>query len=297
MSDRAMSQRAGGHGMFLAIAPLIFAVSWSTGNIFAKLGMPYIEPLTFLALRFSFATLLLVGLSWIARAPWPSSFGEAGHIVVAGFLFHGGYLWSVFIAVDEGVSTGTLALIAGMQPLLTALLVGRALGERVGVRQWAGLVLGFIGVGLVVWRKVEIAEGTNLGMLLGMTAMVSLTAGAIYQKKFCANMDLRTGTALQQAMNALATLGLVLLLETREIEWTGELAFSIAWLVVVLTVGSYNLLYYLLRRGQASRVASLFFLTPPVTAVMGYFMFGETLGGLALAGMAVAVMGFALASR
>ena len=113
MSDRAMSQRAGGHGMFLAIAPLIFAVSWSTGNIFAKLGMPYIEPLTFLALRFSFATLLLVGLSWIARAPWPSSFGEAGHIVVAGFLFHGGYLWSVFIAVDEGVSTGTLALIAG----------------------------------------------------------------------------------------------------------------------------------------------------------------------------------------
>lgn len=285
------------HRIFLLAAPLIFALTWSTGNIFTKLGLPYIEPLTFLALRFSFATLMLVALAWIARAPWPKTFGEAGHIVVAGFLFHCGYLWAVFIAVDEGVPTGTLAVIAGLQPLLTALLVGKTLGERVGVRRWAGLLMGFLGVGLVVWRKVEIAEGTNIGMMLGFTAMVALTAGAIYQKKFCANMDLRTGTALQQAMNAVATLGLVLLFETRAIEWTGELAFSIAWLVIVLTVGAYNLLFYLLRLGQASRVASLFFLTPPVTAVMGYFMFGETLGGLALAGMAIAVMGFALASR
>ena len=286
-----------GHRLFLAASPLIFALTWSTGNIFTKLGMPYVEPLTFLALRFSCATLILAAIAWIARAPWPRSLGEAGHIVVAGFLLHAGYLWSVFIAIDEGVATGTLALIAGLQPLLTALIVGRALGERVGGRQWLGLVLGFAGVAMVVWRKVETAEGTDLGMVLGMVGMVSLTAGAIYQKRFCANVDLRSGAALQQAMNALATLGLVLALETRTIEWTGELVLSIGWLVIVLTVGAYNLLYYLLRLGQASRVASLFYLTPPVTAVMGYFMFGETMTGLALAGMAVAVLGFALASR
>ncbi len=286
-----------GHRLFLAASPLIFALTWSTGNIFTKLGIPYVEPLTFLALRFSFATLILVAVAWIARAPWPRSLGEAGHIVAAGFLFHAGYLWSVFVAIDEGVATGTLALMAGLQPLLTALMAGRALGERVGVRQWAGLALGLVGVAMVVWRKVEIAEGTDLGMVLGMTGMISLTAGAIYQKRFCANVDLRTGTALQQGTNAMATLGLVLLLETRTIEWTGELALSIAWLVIVLTVGAYNLLYYLLRFGQASRVASLFYLTPPVTAVMGYFMFGEIMGGPALIGMAVAVLGFALASR
>ncbi len=286
-----------GHRLFLAASPLIFALTWSTGNIFAKLGIPYVEPLTFLVLRFSFATLILASIAWIARAPWPRTFGEAGHIVVAGFLFHAGYLWSVFVAVDEGVATGTLALMAGLQPLLTALVVGRALGERVGYRQWLGLLLGFVGVAMVVWRKVAIAEGTDFGMVLGMTGMVSLTAGAIYQKRFCADMDLRSGTALQQAMNALATLGLVLLLETRTIEWTGELVLSIGWLVIVLTVGAYNLLFYLLRLGQASRVASLFYLTPPVTAVMGYFMFGETMGGLALVGMALAVLGFALASR
>ena len=292
-----MNAGTSGHRLFLALAPLIFAITWSTGNIFAKFGIPYTEPLTFLALRFSFATLLLVLIAWIARAPWPRTLGEAGHIVVAGFLFHAGYLWSVFVAVDEGVSTGTLALMAGLQPLLTALVVGRALGERVGLRQWIGLALGFIGISMVVWRKVAIAEGSDFGMVLGMTGMVSLTAGAIYQKRFCADVDLRTGAALQQAMNALATLGLVLIFETRAIEWTGELALSIGWLVIVLTVGAYNLLYYLLRLGQASRVASLFYLTPPVTAMMGYFMFGETMSGLALAGMVVAVLGFALASR
>ncbi len=292
-----MGAEASGQRLFLVTAPLIFAVTWSTGNIFTKFGMPYIEPLTFLALRFSFAALILVAVAWIARAPWPGSAGEAGHIVVAGFLFHGGYLWSVFIAVDEGVATGTLALIAGLQPLLTALLVGRTLGERVGARRWAGLALGFAGVALVVWRKVEIAEGSGLGMVLGATGMLALTAGAIYQKRYCADMDLRTGTALQQGTNALATLGLVLALETRRIDWTVELGFSITWLVLVLTVGAYNLLFYLLRRGQASRVASLFYLTPPVTAAMGYAMFGETLGVTALIGMAAAVLGFALAGR
>ncbi len=286
-----------GHRLFLAASPLIFALTWSTGNIFTKLGMPHVEPLTFLALRFSCATLILAGIAWIAHAPWPRTLGEAGHIVAAGFLFHAGYLWSVFVAIDEGVATGTLALITGLQPLLTALIVGRALGERVGCRQWLGLALGFAGVAMVVWRKVAIAEGTGLGMVLGVVGMASLTAGAIYQKRFCADMDLRSGTALQQGMNALATLGLVLVLETRTIAWTGELVLSIGWLVIVLTVGAYNLLYYLLRLGQASRVASLFYLTPPVTAVMGYFMFAETMAGLALVGMAAAVLGFALASR
>ena len=285
------------HGLFLVTAPLIFAVIWSTGNIFTKYGMPYVEPLTFLALRFAFGTLLLVAFAAALRAPWPASAREAGHIVVAGVLVHCGYLWSVFVAVDEGVAIGTLALIVGLQPLLTAMIVGRALGETVGARQWVGLILGFAGVVMVVWRKIDIAEGTLFGMALGVTSVLALTLGTVYQKRFCADMDLRSGTALQQGVNAALTLGLVMLLETRAIQWTGEFVFSLAWLVVILTIGAYNLLFYLLRRGEASRVASLFYLTPAITAVMGWLMFDEVLGPISIVGMAVAVTGFALASR
>ncbi len=285
------------HGLFLAAAPLIFAVIWSTGNIFTKYGMPYVEPLTFLALRFAFGTLFLVAVAAAFRAPWPASAAEAGHIVVAGVLVHCGYLWSVFVAVDEGVAIGTLALIVGMQPLLTAMIVGRALGETVGLRQWFGLVLGFVGIVMVVWRKIDIAEGTLFGMALGVTSVLALTLGTVYQKRFCADMDLRSGTALQAGVNAAITVVLVLLFETRAIDWTGEFVFSLFWLVVVLTIGAYNLLFYLLRLGAASRVASLFYLTPAITAVMGYLMFDEVLGPVSVIGMAVAVTGFALASR
>lgn len=285
------------HGLFLAAAPLIFAVIWSTGNIFTKYGMPYVEPLTFLALRFAFGTLFLVAVAAAFRAPWPASAAEAGHIVVAGVLVHCGYLWSVFVAVDEGVAIGTLALIVGMQPLLTAMIVGRALGETVSLRQWFGLVLGFVGVVMVVWRKIDIAEGTLFGMALGATSVLALTLGTVYQKRFCADMDLRSGTALQAGVNAAITVVLVLLFETRAIDWTGEFVFSLFWLVVVLTIGAYNLLFYLLRLGAASRVASLFYLTPAITAVMGYLMFDEVLGPVSVIGMAVAVTGFALASR
>lgn len=292
-----MTSPRSAHALFLAAAPLIFAVTWSTGNIFTKYGMPYVEPLTFLALRFAFGTLFLVAVAAAVRAPWPGSAAEAGHVIVAGVLVHGGYLWSVFVAVDEGVAIGTLALIVGLQPLLTATIVGRALGERVTAIQWIGFVLGFVGVVMVVWRKIDLAEGTLFGMALGVTSVLALTVGTVYQKRFCADMDLRSGTALQQGVNAAITLGLVLMLETRVIDWTSEFVFSLFWLVFVLTIGAYNLLFYLLRLGEASRVASMFYLTPAITAAMGYLMFDEILGPVSLIGMAVAVTGFALASR
>lgn len=291
------ARSAADHGLLLAASPLIFAVIWSTGNLFTKFGMPYVEPLTFLALRFAFAALFLVAIAAIVGAPWPRSAAETIHIIIAGFLVHCGYLWSVFIAVDQGVSIGTLALIVGLQPLLTAIIAGRALGEQVQPRHWAGLVLGFIGVGMVVWRKIDIAEGTLFGIALGFASVFALTGGTVYQKRFCPNLDLRSGAALQQGVNAVLTLGLVMMLETRVIDWTGEFVLSLFWLVVVLTIGAYNLLFYLLRIGQAARVASLFYLTPPITALMGHLVFGETFGTTALIGMGAAVLGFALASR
>ena len=284
-------------GWLIAAAPLIFVVTWSTGNIFTKLGLPHAEPFTFLTIRFALATLLLAVIAKIFRAPWPATGREVGHILVAGSLVYTVYLCAVFVAIDQGVATGTAALIAGLQPILTAAVVGRILGEKVTPRQWTGLVLGLVGVTLVVWRKLAIAEGTGLGMALAALAMLGLTAGTIYQKRFCAAMDLRTGTTIQLAGSALAALVLALVFETRAVGWTGEFVLALGWLIIVLTVGAYMLLFYLLASGAASKVASLFYLTPPATAVMGYFVFNETLGVMALIGMAVAVVGFMVAVK
>ncbi len=288
---------ARGTRWLIAAVPLIFVVSWSTGNIFTKLGLPYAEPLTFLVIRFALATVLITVIAAVYRAKWPATVREVGHILVAGALVYTVYLCAVFVAIDLGVATGTAALIAGLQPILTGALVGRLLGETVTPRQWLGLVLGLIGVAMVVWQKLAIAEGTTAGMAFAVVATLGLTAGAIYQKRFCAAMDLRTGTAIQLAGSALVTLGLALAFETRVVAWTGEFVFALGWLIVVLTVGAYMLLFHLLAIGAASKVASLFYLTPPTTAVMGYFVFGETFGVVALVGMAVAVAGFMMAAR
>ncbi len=284
-------------GWLIAAAPLIFVLTWSTGNIFTKIGLPHAEPFTFLTIRFALATLLLAGIAMIFRARWPATWRETGHIVVAGTLVYTVYLCAVFVAIDLGVTTGTAALIAGLQPILTAAVVGRILGETVTPRQWTGFVLGLAGVTLVVWQKLAVAEGSAVGMALAALAMLGLAAGTIYQKRFCATMDLRTGTTIQLAAASVSALVLALVFETRAVAWTGEFALALGWLIIVLTVGAYMLLFHLLAIGAASKVASLFYLTPPTTAVMGYFMFGETLGILALVGMAVAVAGFVMAAK
>ena len=284
-------------GWLIAATPLIFVISWSTGNIFTKLGLPHAEPFTFLAIRFALATLLLAVIALVFRAPWPSNPRVVGHILVAGSLVYTVYLCAVFVAIDQGVSTGTAALISGLQPILTACVVGRILGEMVTLRQWIGLALGLVGVTLVVWRKLAIDEGTEFGMAFATLAMLGLTLGTIYQKRFCADMDLKSGTAIQLAGSAVAALVLAVFFETREVAWTSEFVFALSWLIVVLTVGAYMLLFYLLAIGAASKVASLFYLTPPTTAVMGYFVFNETFGVLALIGMAVAVVGYMMAVK
>ena len=284
-------------GWLIAVTPLIFVVTWSTGNIFTKLGLPHAEPFTFLTIRFALATLLLTVIALIFRAPWPTRAREIGHILVAGSLVYTVYLCAVFVALDQGVSTGTAALVSGLQPILTASIVGRLLGERVTPRQWTGLALGLVGVTLVVWRKLDIDEGTGFGMAFATLAMLGLTIGTIYQKRFCSGMDLKTGTAIQLAGAAVATLVLALVFETRVVAWTGEFVLALTWLIVVLTVGAYMLLFYLLAIGAASKVASMFYLTPPTTAVMGYFVFNEIFGILGLIGMAVAVVGYMMAVK
>jgi len=278
-------------------APALFVLLWSTGFIGAKLGLPYAEPFTFLALRFSILAAILTLAAIIMKAEWPKSPQEAGRTALTGVLVQGCYLGGVFAAISLGVPAGISALIVGAQPLLTAIAAGPFLGERITSRQWIGFVIGFTGLVLVVERKLSWNPDHINGVLLCLVALLGITAGTLYQKRHGQAMDMRSGSAIQFAAAAIPMLVLALAFESMEIQWTGEFVFALSWLVLILSLGAMTVLYYLIRKGAASKVASLFYLVPPVVALEAYFLFGETLGPLALAGMALTVVGVALVTK
>ncbi len=274
--------------------PAIFVLLWGTGFVGAKYGLPYAEPFTFLLWRFVIVALLLLVAALALRARWPGNRTEFGHIVVAGVLVHAGYLGGVFSAIHQGVSAGEVALIAGLQPVLTAAVAGTLLGERVSARQWAGFVLGFLGVVLVVSNRIDPGVAGTIGYLSAFLALAGITAGTLYQKRFCSHMDLRSGAGIQFSASAVLMAVLASLTESMVVNWSREFIFSLAWLVLVLSLGAISLLYLLIRHGEAARVTSMFYLVPPVTALMAHALFGERLGIVALVGMGLAVAGVAL---
>jgi len=274
----------------------LFVLLWSTGFIGAKLGLPYAEPVTFLALRMVIVVSLLLVVAVVTRAPWPASPRAWWHAAIAGLLVQCGYLGGVFSAIAHGLSAGVVALIVGLQPLLTAFTAARLFGERTTPKQWSGLVLGLIGVALVLSRNVGSAMSSE-GLALAALALVSMTAGTLYQKRFGSAMDFRTGGVIQYAASAMVLLPLAALTESMRIEWSVPFVFALAWLSLVLSIGAIGLLYVLIRRGRATQVSSLFYLTPPVTAMLAFLVFGETLTPMAIAGMVVAVVGVALVNR
>lgn len=295
-NDGATMATAEPESLWVQAAPALFVLLWSTGFIGAKFGLPYAEPFTFLAIRFAVVAAILSAIGLALGRHWPRADGF-WRMALVGVLIHGVYLGGVFFAIDRGVSAGVAALIVGLQPVLTALLAGPYLGERVTPRQWLGFVLGFFGVALVVWRNTGSGSGEMLGLAALVAALLGITLATLYQKRHGGGTDPITSSALQFWAAAAAMAAMATALETREIDWTPQFLFALAWLVLVLSVGAISLLLYLIRRGAASRVASLFYLVPPTVAVEAYFLFGEELGPLALAGLALAVTGVALVVR
>ena len=277
-----------------AFAPLLFVVLWSTGFIGAKLGLPDCEPLT---LRYAAVLVLMGAIALATRAPWPASPAQWMHIGVSGLLIHAVYLGGVFTAIRLGLPAGVTALVVGLQPVLTALGAGLLLRERVRATQWAGLALGLAGVVLVVARKVEGGPAAAALLLPAVVALAGITAGTLYQKRFCASFDLRTGSVVQFLPSLVVTGLAAWRTETMVVHWTPAFVFALGWLVLVLSLGAVSLLNVLIRSGSAVNVASLFYLTPPTTALIAWAMFGETLTGLALAGMGLAVLGVWLARK
>jgi drug/metabolite transporter (DMT)-like permease len=282
--------------MAIALAPVLFVLLWSTGFIGARCGLPYIEPLTFLAVRMAFVVLILGTIALIWRAPWPAP-GEAGHSLAAGLMVHGLYLGGVFTAISQGVPAGISALIPGLQPILTSTIANRFMGETVTRMQWFGLALGLAGVALVLHDRTMLAAATPLGWVASVLSLIGITLGALYQKRFCGNIDWRTGNLIQYIGAGTVFAFGSFAFETRVIHWSGELVFAIAWLVIVLSLAAVGLMYWLIRRSAATGFASLFYLVPVVTALMAYMLFGEKLDALSIAGMVICAAGVVIVNR
>lgn len=297
MSLATHSPRTAMEDFLTAAMPATFVFLWSSGFIGAKLGMPYTEPFTFLALRFLLAAAILVPFLVVWRTPWPRSWADAGHITMTGILLNVVCLGSCFYALSLGLPGAIVAVIGGLQPLLTGVLASTLLGEKVTMRQWLGLVLGFGGVVLVLSDKLSLAGAPPVAILSAFMGLAGITAATLYQKRFCADVPLRSGTAIQFATSATVILPVAIFAEGFTVRWTGEFVFALLWLSIALSIGALSLYWLLVRRGEAAKVTSLFYLTPPTTAVMGWLVFGEQFGAIALLGMAIAVAGVALATR
>jgi drug/metabolite transporter (DMT)-like permease len=278
------------------VAPALFVLLWASGFVAARLAVPHAPPLGFLCLRFAFTLLALVPLILVARAPWPQG-REVVHLMVAGLMIHAGYLCGVWVAVSLGMSAGLTALIVNLQPALTAVAVLTQAGERTGPRQWLGLALGFGGVALVVAPRISTDGSSAAGVALCVGALLSITAGTLYQRRHLPAFDLRTGTFVQYAASLAVVAPLALALEDGTFDFGTELAIALAWSVFALSIGSIFLMYGLIRRGSATRVASLFYLVPPVTALQAWVLFREPFGWTSALGMALTALGVALVVR
>jgi drug/metabolite transporter (DMT)-like permease len=278
------------------LLPALFVLLWSTGFIAAKYGLPYAPPLKFLLVRFALVTALMTVVALATRAPWPSGRRQIAHIAVAASLVHGLYLGGVFVAISRGMPAGTSAMLVGLQPILTVFLARAWLGERITPLQWSGLTLGLAGVYLVVRHKIALG-GDSTALVAIVLALAGISIGTLYQKKYCGRVDLRTGAVVQFAACAAIYAPMVALIEPEPIAWTASFMFALGWSVIVLSVGAISLLYWLLRHGAAAAVARLFYLVPPVTALMAFILFGERLDTLALAGMVLIAIAVALARR
>jgi drug/metabolite transporter (DMT)-like permease len=276
------------------LAPVLLVFLWSTGFVGAKWGLPYAEPFTLSALRYAIAGTVFLGLALVAGARWPRGWRQIRDISLVGVLLHGVYLTGVFWSIANGTPAWMAALIVGLNPLLTAVLAGAYLGERVSARQWAGFGLGFAGVGLVIWQGAATGAGPLPGTLVLILGLFAFTGGTLYQKRHGGAADLRSGQAIQLAASVLLVGILAVVFEEREIAWTGDFILALSWLSLVLSVGMFSLLFVLIRRHALTRVASLFFLVPPLVALETHYLFGEAMTGQDAAGMALAVLGVAL---
>ena len=281
----------------LGWAPAVFILLWSGGFTALKVGLAYAEPITYLALRYGVVLAVLVPLFLCMRPPLPKSPVEWGHQVVIGILVQTLYFGLAYIAMKLGVSAGLQALIVSLQPILVGILAPGLVNERVGLIQWLGLGLGIFGAALVIMTRSAVDATSAAGILCSFGALFGMTAGTLYEKRFGVAQHPVTSNLVQYAVGFAAVLPLSWALENMQVSWTGEMIGALLYLVIGNSLVSVTLLLAMIRRGEASRVSALFFLIPPVAAVIAWLLIGEAMPPLAWIGMALAAAGVAAANR
>jgi drug/metabolite transporter (DMT)-like permease len=281
---------------WLGAMPFAFVLLWSTGFIVAKLAVPHAPPLTFLLYRFAGVVVVLLPIIALTNAPWPRSVAAWRDIAIVGVLLQATYLGGVWAAIALGMPAGVSALLVGAQPLVTALL-GFTIGERATRVQWLGLLIGFAGIALVLSDRLTLAGVGPLALAVNLLALAGITAGTLYQKKHGGAADLRTGSLIQFAASFIVLLPFAIAFESGKVEFAPGFWLALAWSVLALSLVAITLLLVMIRRGRATDVASLMYLTPPMTAVMAWLAFGERLGLLSWAGVVVTMAGVAVVLR
>jgi drug/metabolite transporter (DMT)-like permease len=276
-------------------APAIFVVLWSTGFVGTKYVIRNADPLTYLAIRMAIVVVLMGIICVIARPKWLSR-AEIGHSIVAGILVHGFYLGGTAVAISLSIPAGLSALMPGLQPILMSTIANRWLGERVTPLQWGGLLLGLVGVALIMHDR-PISGQAGWGWLASTVSLVSITLGTLYQRRYCSQIDWRSGNLVQYVAVTIFFTIAAFAFEQRVVHWTAEFVLATLWLAVVLSIGSIGLLYWLIRHQAATSVASLFYLVPAVTSVMAYVLFDERLDAVAIAGMVGCALAVVLVNR
>jgi drug/metabolite transporter (DMT)-like permease len=295
-------RRSAREPLLIQAMPWVFVLIWSTGFVVARFGMPHSPPFTFLTMRYALSIVCFGAWIVFARVAWPREPAQWLHLAVVGSLIHAGYLGGVWAAVKSGIGAGTVALLVGLQPVLTALWTtatadrGVAGASRVSAVQWLGLALGLAGLTLVVWHKLGGGEMTHHNLALAVFALLSITIGTLYQKRFVAPCDVRSASAIQLVAALAVSLPLALL-ETEPVAWTAQMIGAMAWSVLALTLGGSSLLYLMIQRGAATQVASLMYLVPPCTAALAWLLFGEAFTWSMLLGMVLTAFGVALVVR
>ena len=271
-----------------------FVTVWGSGFVATRIGLEHAAPFTFLAVRFAIGLAFVVPYALIVRPRWPASRAEFGHVLVAGALMHLIHLSGSHYAQYLGLSAGISALMLSVQPLVTALIASRWLGERLLPRQWLGVALGLGGIALVVWHKFDIHAMTVASLVAVTAGLTGITAGSLYQRRFCPDTDLRAATVLQFAVAFCGFVPLSLAFEEGGVRWTWALAGVFAYLVIFASIFAVNAFYTLMRRGQATRVTSLIYLTPIVAVVAEFLVFGLAPTPLAILGTVITCAGVGL---
>lgn len=289
--------RRGESDLLIRLAPAIFLLFWSGGFAAGKFGVHDTGPMTFLALRYGIVLLVLLPLLLVMRPPLPRTRAEWGHLAAVGFLIQGLYFSLGYIALSTNISTALVALIGSLQPVVVALAAPRLTGERVGRMGWVGLGLGLSGAAVVILARSAVETISLLGLLASFGALAGMSAGTLYEKRFGLSQHPVTANTVQYAAGLGLTLPLALLFEDRAITWTPSFAIALAYLVICNSLIALTLLLMMIRRGEVSRVSALFFLVPPMAAVIGWVLLGEQMPPLAWVGLALAALGVALVTN